>query len=891
MRRFFLRFANLFRGRRAEGDLQREIDSHLALLREEFERRGLSPQEAALAARRAYGGLEQAKEMHRDVRSFVWVEQLLKDARFAWRNLLRNPGFTLVAALALALGIGANATIFGIYNAVALKQLPVADPGRVVRVQHWNRSFSSDWFAYPEFQYLGDHNSVFSGLTAASSPIPVLASIPGGGAPEHLSGTAVSANYFSVLGVHPTLGRTFLPEEDRAPRANPVVVLSWRFWQRGFRGDPNGIGRTVKLNGTAYTVIGVAPQVFTGTAQTEIAFWAPLAMIEQLNPAFDSGWRAEWRNPGFELLARLKPGVPRAQAQAQVDPLLRGYSSGYRQAPTTVAVTLHRTAWYSGAENPLFQAFAAAVLIIVSMVLVVACANVANMLLARGASRQREIAIRLALGGSRARVIRQLLLESMLLALLGGAIGILVSAWAGRVLWTALLSIAQGLRGFQFALDLSPDTHVFLYGLTLSLVTGIVFGLVPALQSTRTDLHAAIHQDVSALGGRLRRSRLRGLLLGAQVTVSVLLLVVSGGLMSGLLRSFVKSAELGFDTQDTYGVRVNTPKDAAATRRRLRDRFERLPELSRVAIGGMPMQEILPLPVTAGNWNGEMPCSFASDGYFETLGIRLLRGRSFTRLEGDQGAPVAVISDSTARRLWPNQQPLGKHLAVGWQFLKGTDYEVVGIATDARFVTLMQVDRLHVYLPGGSLPRPLGGLVVRLRGNRDKALAAIESAVQSVDATLLPSLELVSLEAGPVSAQRTFFRVLAVFGGILTLLSLTLAGVGIYGVMAFLVSQRTREIGIRIALGATAREILTGVLSQGLRPVFIGTLLGAAGAIRIVTFVPFELVTYLNLFSLTFTDPALYGELALVLAIAALASFIPARRALQVDVAVALRHE
>ena len=899
MRRFLARFASLFRGRRAEGEMAREIASHLALLQEDFERRGLSPQEAALAARRAYGGVELAKELHREVRSFVWIEQLYKDVGYAWRNLLRNPGFTVLAAVALALGIGANATIFGIYNAVALKQLPVADTGRVVRVKRGTRYFSVNTFAYPEYEYLRDHNGVFAGVTASSTAIPVLASIAGRGAPEHVNGYAVSANYFADLGVPASLGRTFLPDEDLALGANTVAVLSYRFWLRRYDGDPNVVGQTIKLNGMAYTIVGVAPREFTGTAvfPVETSLWVPLSMIGQLNPAFGPGWCVEWRDStnhglGFELLARLKKGVSRTKAQAETDQLIRTFLAGHRETFSTIGVTLQRTSWSGEADNPWFQAFAAAVLTIVSLVLLVACANVANMLLARGVARHREIAIRLALGGSRARVIRQLLTESILLSLLGGAAGIVLSVWASRLVWTSLISIAQNFRSFQADLDLSPDAHILLYGLALSVLTGIVFGLAPALQSTRADLHTAIHQEGLPLGRRLGRSRLRGLLLGAQVAVSVLLLVVSGGLMSGLMVSFVKSSDLGFETRDTWRLNVYSPKGAMETLGRIRARLEARPELSRVAIGGAPLVEVLNFQMEAGKWEGQTPASFASDGYFEALDIRLLRGRGFTRQESDGGAPVAVVSQSTAGRVWPNEDPIGRHFTVPGAPLKVKDYEVVGVVTDTRFVAISQIDPLHVYLPNGALPRMLGGVVFRIRGDRGKALEAVESAVESVDPSLLPGMILFSFEAGPVAVQRGFFRVLAVFAGVLTLLSLTLAGVGIYGVMAFLVSQRTREIGIRMAMGATSGEVLRSVVIQGLRPVLVGTLVGLAMAIRVVTLARADgFAKALNLFSRASFDPALFGALSLMLAIAVLASAIPARRAASVDPVVALRHE
>jgi len=885
MRRFFSRFRNLFRSRQAESEMTREIASHLALLAEDFERRGLSPREAALAARRAYGGVEQAKELHREARSFLWIEQFLKDVRYAARNLFRNPGFTLLAALALALGIGANATIFGIYNTVALKQLPVADPARVVRVKRFLRNMNGYRFAYTEYQYLRDRNSVFSDLVAASSEIPVLASIAGAGAPEHLTGYAVSANYFAGLGVNARLGRTFLPDEDRATGANTVVVLGYRFWQRKFYGDPDVIGRTIKLNGMAYTIVGVAPPQFTSTdvLPTESGFWAPLSMIEQLNPAFGAGWRDKWRdawqNAGFELLARLDPGVSRAKAQAETDLLLRGYLSGLRESLPTTAVTLERTSYLGSTGDVGFQVFAAAVLVTVSLVLLVACANVANMLLARGVSRRRAIGIRMALGATRLRLILQLLTESVLLALLGGAAGILLSAWAGRVLWTALSGIVLAFRGLRIELDLSPDSHVLLYGLALSVLTGIVSGLAPALQSTRLDL-----------GAGPGRSRLRGLLLGAQVTVSVLLLVVSGALMGGVASSFVNSADLGFETHNTYRLRVST-RDAGMLPR-LRDRLETLPELSRVSIGGAPLAETIGLAGSAGNWNGQTQTSFASDGYFETLGIPLERGRGFTRPESDRGAPVAVISESTARRLWPGQDPLGQYIHFARTFITATEYEVAGVAKDVRFTNLTEVDPMHVYLPTGAMPRLFGGVVFRIRARREKALAAVTSAVESVDPALLPSLDLVSLEEGPVAVRRSFYRVLGGFAGVLTLLSLTLAAIGVYGVMAFLVSQRTREIGIRMALGATSRAVLMSVVVQGLRPVLAGMLVGMAASAGLLAILAARgVVSSSGPFPATFGAAALYAELALMLATAVLASIVPARRALRVDPVVALRHE
>ena len=583
MRRAFLRLLNLLRRNRAELEMTRELVSHLALIQEDLERRGFSPADAAREARRSWGGLEQTRERHREARSFIWLEQLLKDIRSASRHLLRNPGYTLVAALAIALGIGANATIFGIYNAVALKQLPIADPGRVVRVQRWSRWINRETFAYTEYQFLRDRSTVFSGLTAASGSIPALASLPGETDREHLTGHAVSANYFADLGVNARIGRTFQPDEDRVPGLNPIVVLSYHLWQRKFHADPLAIGQTIALNGRAFTIVGVAPASFPGTDLAATDFWTPLSMIEDLVPDFGPGWRAQWRDtdhPGFEILGRLKPDVSRNKAQLETDVLMRGYLAGQHEQDPTIAVTLQRTSWFPGADSPWFRWLTTVVFVIVSMVLLVACANVANMVLARGVARRREIGIRMALGSGRARVVRQLLTESILLSLLGGAAGVLLSLWLSRLLWLAVIDFVPNFRGFD--LDMSPDVHVLIYGLALSTITGIVFGLVPALRITRPDLYTATSEDGALSGSRLGQSRLRGVLLGTQAAVSVLLLVVSGGLIGGLASSFVKAADLGFEADKVLFV-TDTNQTYRDKLPRIQEQLERLPQLSSVS--------------------------------------------------------------------------------------------------------------------------------------------------------------------------------------------------------------------------------------------------------------------------------------------------------------------
>jgi predicted permease len=895
MRRFLRRVANLFRRGRAESEMLREIGAHLDLMREEFERRGMAPPEAALAARRAFGGVDQARELHRESRSFAGLEQFFKDVRYAARNLRRNPGFTIGAAAALALGIGANASIFAIYDNVALKPLPVTDAARVVRLKRWFERTHGDKqydFAYAEFQYLREHSSAFSDVIASDDELTVLAAVGGRATQEHLDGRAVSGNYFSGLGVKPHLGRLLRPDDDGAAGANPVVVLSYNYWQRKFQSDSNVVGQVIKLAGMPYNIIGVAPRNFAGTDlfATAYSFWAPLSMLPQLEPAATEAQSpGAARGPVVQVLARLKPGISRAQAQAETSLLLQRYLAGTRQAERTTAVTLQGTSYFDGIDDlGGFTALAGAVWTAMSLVLLVACANVGNMLLARGAARQREIGVRLALGAGRGRVVRQLLAESTLLALLGGAAGVLLAAWGGRWLWVSMVSIFRGFGVDAVDIDFSPDAQLVAYTLAVSVAVGILFGLAPALRFTRLDLTAVMKEEVSVFGARLRRSRLRGLLLGAQVAVAALLVTVCGSEMSALVNS--RPADPGFETRRTYILMSDgdNKKDRAV----LRDKLAALPVVAGVAIGDVPlMGNSFSAPMRMGNRQRTAIASVESDGYFETIGIRLVRGREFTRPEADHGAAVAVISESTASAFWQRGNPIGQHFALDVEGKRQfSDFEVVGVAKDIRFAGISETDPLHVYLPTGGAKDYRGGLFFRIRGDRDKALSAVQSAVEAVNRSLLQSVDLVSLEDGPVAMQRGATRVMSTLAGTVTLLSLVLAAVGVYGVMTFLVALRTKEIGIRMALGATARTVLRGILIQGLRPVFIGLGVGFVAATALSLW-PNGQHTAREALREFFGDWTLYGELALVLAVAAAASLMAARRSLRGDPMTALRHE
>jgi predicted permease len=879
----------LFPGR-AERELAREVSAHLALLEDEYQQRGMTPEEARLAALRAYGGVEQAKELHREERSFLWIEQAAQDFRHAIRGLARNPGFTLIAVIALALGIGVNAALFTTYNAVALKPLPVADPDHVVRMERWvashNLGANQYGFSYPEYLYTREHSQSFSSLVAASWAI----ALPAG------TGQLVSANYFADLGIQPLLGRGFLPEEDQTPGGNPVAVIADEFWKRQFASDPRAIGQTIQLQATSFTIIGVAPPEFTGTPEspTRVDFWAPLSMQAQLVPG--QSWLSQPDQKHFQIFARLEPQANRRAAQAQTDLLIRQFATTYVELDKTTAVTLQRTSYLPNTDDIRFQALVGALMLIVVLVLFVACANVGNMLLARGAARQHEISTRLALGASRGRVIRQLLTESVLLSCLGGCAGLITSVWATKLLGVTLQQTAMLAGSDLTGIDWSPDGRVLSYVILISLVAGIFFGLSPALRFTKPE---------SPARGRMAGSRLRNFLVASQVTVSVLLLAIAGLLARGLIRS--QTAEPGFRTSDVFLVAADfgnfgtDPASAISRQRRLAERLGERPELASVGLGGLPFSGTWSMEMSAGQpphrSQGRTLASYASETYFDTLGIPLLRGRAFTPQEAGGSVPLAIISESTAKHFFPAGNPLGQSISLDMDYSGTlTNFEVIGVVRDIRYANLTRLDPAHVYLPTGlAQKRVFAGLLVRIRGDQRQASKAVETTTDASDSDLTPSLHLLNLDQTVVESQRAISRMFAMLAAILAALALTLAGVGIYGVVSYLVSQRTREIGVRITMGATSWDVWTSIIVSGMRPVFFGLVLGLLLAGGLSTVLHQTLVYPGSadfLYGVPFYDPLTFGALiCFVLAVAVLSSAVPARRALRVDPMVALRYE
>jgi predicted permease len=898
MRRLWAKFLNLILPSRAEREMEREMRAHLALITDKFIRQGMSNEDAELAARRAYGGFDQARELHRQERSFPWVEQSWKDLRFAVRGLARNPGFTALAAITLALGIGVNATLFATYNAVALKPLPVADPSRVVRLQRQLESGSHGdinyGFAYPEYQYLRDHASAFAGMVAASFPVPALAAIPGSIARQRARGELVSTNYFADLGISPVLGRTFL-QRNAAEEAGQdrVVVLGYGFWKRALFGEPGALGRVIQLNGVALTIIGVAPESFTGANvyPQEPDFWAPLSLTAEISPGQDLAWHdrgARW----FQIVGRLRPSVSLNSARAETELLLRQFLTGYTEWDPTKSVTVKRTAYFGDADDPRFQAFVAAMMLVFGLVLLVACANVANMLLSRGAARQREIGIRLALGGSRMRVVRLLLTESLLLSLLGGAMGLTIAMSISKVLYLGVLSVfSPFLPGVNFSdLNTSLDLRVFLYALALSAATGLLFGVAPALRFSGLGLTAALKDENSAF--RFSRSRLRSCLVGAQSAVSMLLLITAGLLTRGLLRS--QAADPGFDTRNLYLV-------FGSRDRGLVDRLKALPSIQSVALGSAPLTGTWTTEVRVGNATSATIASLASENYFHTLGISLRRGRDFTRQEAERGGSVAIVSESAARRFFPGEEPLGKRFTIfipgrnRLEKAKAEDFEVIGVTKDVRYSNLTRVDPAHIFFPIASLSATGENIMIRIQGNRQRALAAVQTEVERFSSAILPNLDVVSLDEGPLRAHKALAKVAGIAAAILAFLALALAGVGVYGVIGYLVNLRVKEIGIRVALGAKSRAVLASVVVRGLFPVFAGMVVGLAVATALSTLLHQTLVfpgSIDFLYGVPFYDPITFlGAVAFVTVIAFLASAAPARRALRVDPVIALRYE
>jgi predicted permease len=918
-----MKFAFWRRAKR-NSELDEELQSHLTLAGREEMESGRASTDARSAARREFGDVAEVEELARRAWGFAWLHDLATDLRYAFRMLRKNPGFTAVAVATLALGIGVNTTLFTAFDAVALKPLPVKNPSSVMRLTRWFESGAQgdiqNGFSYPEYlNYVGRQHS-FSALVAVSWPTAATAvipaqtlaqgvlSAPSGSTdePERWLGQLVSANYFSELGIAPLLGRTFLAQEDAQQGGHPVIVLSYPCWNRRFQSDPQIVGKQIELNGISYTVIGVAPHEFIGTANPPVIpdFWAPLSMQPQL--VAGENWSNEPLNRRLQILGRLASGVSQKTAQAETQVLGLAFCAGYRETDKTTALTLVAASYFGESNDFRFRVFVAALMVVVGMILLTACANLANMLLARAAVRVREIAVRRALGATRSRLIRQLLTESVLIALLGGAAGFLVSLWTSRVLWASIGGIVRSLFSMDpNAVQMTPDIRVMTYTLVIAAFTGIVFGLSPALRSSRADVSSALKDEGSAFALGVRQSRFRTALIATQAGVSVLFLVASGILLRGLVRS--QAADPGFETKSVYGFGlqfVNDPKAANPLARRVVDQVRALQDVESVGIArsfpltGTWTPRIIIEQTNASRTNLPQQClaNYVSRGFFPTLGIRIVAGRNFDGAEDRVGGSVAIVSESAARTFWPGESPLGKSIKLDLNFRDDWhEFQVVGIASDVRSANLTRLDPGFIYVPTDESKLYTYAMLLRSQRDSTRTSSSVRTVLEEAEHQQLPGFRLLSLEESVVRLQRLMPQVYAWCTACLAFLALLLAAIGIYGVASYAMTQRTREIGVRIALGASPRNVLGLLLRDGLRPVLIGGGCGMVASIGLASLLRAALVFPGTLdisFGAGILDPLTFvgfGSFLLIVAVAA--CYIPARRALQVDPIVALRYE
>jgi predicted permease len=869
------------RALRRRSEMERELDEelrhHIEQQTEQNIRMGMSPEEARGAARKSFGGVEQAKERSRDTRGVRWLEELWQDLRYGAHMLLKNPGFTLIAVITLALGIGANAAIFSVVNAILLRPLPFKESDRLVWLYGAQAQIRGSSHSPADFLDYQAQNRSFEQMAAVRN---LSFTLTGEDRPERIDGRIVTANYFSLLGIEPALGRNFTPK-DGEPGAGRVVLLSYNFWQRRFNGDRETIGRTLTLNSESATIIGVMPPGFN---EDGLNLWANPRRIV---PDFATGSRRDLvtvRNTKYlQVIARLKPGVTLPQAQTDINTITARLQQQYpdTNAVTSVQIVPMLERVVGDLQPTLLILFGA-----VGLVLLIACANVANLMLVRATARQKEIAIRAALGAGRWRIQRQLLTESILLASLSGICGWLLAIWGVDLIVS--LSPANTPRLSEIRLD-SP---VFIFTLAVSLLTGLIFGLIPAMTASKFSLTETLKEGGRSAATGISRHRARRSLVIAEVTIA-LVVITGAGL---LLRSFDKlqTVNPGFDPDKLTTLLVwmseakyLAPPNSRGFIKELNDRLTTLPGVEGVAIAN-------DLPIlgtdsrTSFEIEGRPPAGEAlqigrhavGKGYFQAMRIPLRSGREFTERDDEKAPQVIVINETAAQTMWPGADAVGKRLK-----LFGQDWaEVIGVVGDVKHDGLHQPPFMHAYLSNLQFPWPVLRVALRSNLNQASLITSVQHEVRAIDATQ-PISNIITMDEILADSMGTRRLAMSLFS-LFAVTALLLTAIGLYGVMAYSVSQRTREMGIRVALGAQTGNVLRLVVKQGMILAAIGVVLGL-----IASFAMTRLMRTM-LYEVNATDPVTFIFAPLLIGVVALlACWIPARRAANVDPMVALRNE
>ena len=861
-------WTRFFHRRRWDEERARELEAYLEIETDENIARGMSSEEARYAAHRKLGNTTLIREEIYHMNSLGWLETLWQDLRFALRGLRRTPGFAAIAILVLALGIGASTAMFSVVSAVLLRPLPYKDPDRLLNLWETNLKSKTSQMAdsYGDFLDWRAQNHVFEGIAVHNDAAFTLV---GPNGPVRVEGPFVSTNLFNVLGVKPALGRGFLPNEDEP--GHSVVIISHDLWQRSFSSDPRALGQSIQLDHSTYTIVGVMPAGFQFPIQpTPIEVWVALGGLPDLPTGRVSHF--------LEAVARLRPSVTLEQARAEMATIAARLASQYPDTNSNVGVKLvpaHEQ--LVGKVQPVVLMLFGAVI----LVLLIACGNVANLLLARGTNREREIAIRAAIGAGRPRIVRQLLTESFLLAASGGALGTFLAMGAARLL------IIFGPPDIPRLSQVTVDGRVLAFSLVITFFTGLVFGLAPALRTAQADLIQSLKTSGAVAQGESSRYQLRSALIVSEVALTLLLLAGAGLMLNSLFR--LTRIHTGFNPNGvlTFAVRLS---DADYSKEQIATRFDELLESLRRTPGVRTVAADTSLPLTqtnvmsvrfeiegqSGPESPEAALSIVTPDFFRTLEIPMLSGRDFSVHDNLKSPPVVIVSQSLAQRYFPGEEALGKRIDI--------NREIVGVVGDVRRDSLTARPMPALYMPESQQPFHGMHFVMRSAVPLPVSIDAVRAAVRSVDRNLaVYDIKTLDQYLGLAVAPARFNTiVLSLFAAV----AMVLSSLGLYGVISYVVSRRTHEFGLRMALGATRDDVIRGVLREGLTLALTGIGIGLAGALALTRYLTSQL------YEVKPTDPLTFIAVsAAFAAIALVATFIPARRATKVDPMVALRYE